>query len=112
MVDIKSRFHFHHNIEELLLENVIPNCRQLIQLEQPSHSLMAQIVLKNCISTCLPETLKYWVGVQWGQSYLMGEGASLALVGPVGWCTPSFAIGLVKMVSGFIVRSVESGLGR
>ena len=42
----------------------------------------------------------------------MGEGASLALVGPMGWCTPSFAIGLVKMVSGFIVRSVESGLGR
>ena len=28
-----------------------------------------------------PETLKYWVGVQWGQSYLVGEGASLALVG-------------------------------
>ena len=28
-----------------------------------------------------PETLKYWVGVQQGQSYLMGKGASLALVG-------------------------------
>ena len=28
-----------------------------------------------------PETLKYWVGVQWGQSYLRGERASLALVG-------------------------------
>ena len=26
------------------------------------------------------KTLKYWVGVQRGQSYLMGEGASLALV--------------------------------
>ena len=25
-------------------------------------------------------TLKYWVGVQLGQSYLMGEGVSLALV--------------------------------
>ena len=25
--------------------------------------------------------LKYWVGVQQGQSYLMGKGASLALVG-------------------------------
>ena len=31
----------------------------------------------------IPETLKYWVGVQQGQSYLLGrrEGASLALVG-------------------------------
>ena len=28
----------------------------------------------------MSETLKYWVGVQQGQSYLMGEGASLPLV--------------------------------
>ena len=28
-----------------------------------------------------PETLKYWVGVQQGQSYLMEEDASLALLG-------------------------------
>ena len=59
-----------------------------------------------------------------------GEGASLALVGhpssdgvtikmPYGvdvfidqLCTPSFPIGLVKTESGFIVRSVENGLGR
>ena len=27
------------------------------------------------------ETLEYWVRVQWGQSYLMGRSASLALVG-------------------------------
>ena len=27
-----------------------------------------------------PETLKYWVGVQLGQSYLMDIGASIALV--------------------------------
>ena len=27
-----------------------------------------------------PGTLKYWVGVHQGQSYLMGGGASLALV--------------------------------
>ena len=27
-------------------------------------------------------------------------------------CTPSFPIGLVKTESGFIVRSVETGLGR
>ena len=27
------------------------------------------------------ETLKYWAGVQQGQSYLMGIGVSLALVG-------------------------------
>ena len=26
-------------------------------------------------------TLKYWVGVQLGQSYVWGDGASLALVG-------------------------------
>ena len=60
-----------------------------------------------------------------------GEGASLALVGhpssdgitlkiPYGvdvllinqLCTPSFPIGLVKTKSDFIVRSVETGLGR
>ena len=29
----------------------------------------------------IPETLKYWVGVQWGQSYLMGRRCLLALVG-------------------------------
>ena len=37
-----------------------------------------------CISntaTKIPETLKYWVGVQWGQSYLMGKRCLLALVG-------------------------------
>ena len=28
-----------------------------------------------------PETLKYWVGVQRGQSYLLRKGASLVLVG-------------------------------
>ena len=56
-----------------------------------------------------------------------GEGASLALVGnpssdgitikmPYGvdvlHRTPSFPIGLFKTESGFIVRSVETGLGR
>ena len=59
-----------------------------------------------------------------------GEGASLSLVGrpssdgvsikmPYGvdvfidqLCTPSFPIGLVKTECGFIVRSVETGLGR
>ena len=29
----------------------------------------------------IPETLKYWVGVQWGQSYLMGRSCLLALLG-------------------------------
>ena len=38
------------------------------------------VVLLNHLVLSL-ETLKYWVGVQWGQSYLVGEGASLALVG-------------------------------
>ena len=81
-----------------------------------------------------PGTLKYWVPVQRGQSYFeklpWREGASLALVGHPSsdgvtikmpyWvdvfidqlCTPSFPIGLVKTESGFIVRSVETGLGR
>ena len=30
---------------------------------------------------CIPEILKYWVGVQQGQPYLTGRSASLALVG-------------------------------
>ena len=28
-----------------------------------------------------PKTMKYWVGVQWGQSYLKGRRCRLALVG-------------------------------
>ena len=68
-----------------------------------------------------------WVGIQQGQYTSWGEGASLALVGhlfsdgitikiPYGvyvllhW--PSFPIGLVKTKSDFIVRSIETGLGR
>ena len=77
----------------------------------------------------LPETLKYWIGVQRGQSYLMGRrGASLALVGHPSSdgvtikmlygidvlhrraLYPIFSSGLVK--TGFIVRSVETGLRR
>ena len=73
---------------------------------------------------------KFWVVVI--SSYLTswGEGASLALVGYPSsdgvvikmpyegddfidqLRTPSFPIGLVKTESGFIVRSVETGLGR
>ena len=34
----------------------------------------------NFVCVFIPETLKYWVGVHQGQSYLMG-GASLVLVG-------------------------------
>ena len=66
--------------------------------------------------TDFPETLKYWVGIQWGQSYLRGEGSSLALVRhpysdgimikiPYGVDillhnhphAPSFPVGLVKL---------------
>ena len=80
---------------------------------------------------CFPVTLKYWLGVQWGQSYHMEEGTSLILVGhpssddvqikvPYGVnillhppaSHPSFPIGLVKTESDFIIRSVETGLGR
>ena len=33
------------------------------------------------MQTFLPKTLKYWVGVQQGQSYLIGRNTSLAFVG-------------------------------
>ena len=74
------------------------------------------------------ETLKYRVGVQQASLTSWGESASLALVGhPSGdgvtikmpyvvdfyidqLCTPSFPIGLVETESGFIVRSVKTGL--
>ena len=83
-----------------------------------------------CKMTCLPETLKYWVGVQWGQSYLMGRRCIFSFCWQpfYWWChnknalwgrsyinqfrTPSFPFGLVKTESGFIVRWVETGLGR
>ena len=42
-----------------------------------------------------PETLKYWVGVQQGQSYLMEEDASLALFGH-----PSSDVVTIKMPYG------------
>ena len=38
-------------------------------------------VLLSVLLSFIPRTLQYWVGVQQGQSYLMGKGASLALVG-------------------------------
>ena len=72
--------------------------------------------------------MKYWVGVQRGQSYLMGEGTTLGHSSSDGVtieipymvnillhqpaCTPSFPIGLVKTESDFIVKSVETDLGR
>ena len=77
-----------------------------------------------------PKTLKYWVGVQRDQSYLMGRRCLFSLDGhpssdgvtikmPYGvnvfidqLRTPSFPIGLVKTESGFILRSVETSLGR
>lgn len=70
------------------------------------------------------------VGVQWGQSYFMGGGGSLTLVGQPssGYITvkirysvdilshrpalQSFPIELAKTKSDFAVRSVETGLGR
>ena len=78
-----------------------------------------------------PETLKYWIGVQQGQFYLMGESAFLALNGhpssdaftikipyevdvllhrPASH--PVFSHWVVKTKSDFIVRSVEIGLCR
>ena len=45
----------------------------------------------------LPETLKYWFGLQRGRSYLVGRIKT---------------IGLVKSESDFIVTSVETGLQR
>ena len=47
------------------------------------------------IRRLIPKTLKYWVGVQQGQSYLMERRCLFSL----GWPTES----------GFIVRSVETG---
>ena len=78
-----------------------------------------------------PKTLKFWVGVQQGQSLTSWtECASLALVGhpssdgvtikiPYGLHVllhqrashPTFPTGLVKTESEFIVRSAETGLG-
>ena len=44
-------------------------------------SVIGHLICGNRLGIFLPETLKYWVGVQRGQSYLMGKGASLALLG-------------------------------
>ena len=76
------------------------------------------------------ETLKYWLVSNRASLTSWGEGAFLALVSnlssygvtikmPYGVDvfidqprTSSFPIGFVKTESGFIVRSVETGLGR
>ena len=76
----------------------------------------------------LPETLKYWLVFSGVSLTSWGEGASLALVGHSSSdgvtikmlygidvlhrraLYPIFSCGLVK--TGFIVRSVETGLGR
>ena len=76
------------------------------------------------------KTLKYWVVVQWGQSYLMGRRSlfSLGWWSFWWWCcskntlwsryfitstsTSSFPFGLFKTESDFISRSVKAGLER
>ena len=72
-----------------------------------------------------PETLKYWVDIQWGQSYLMGRRCLFSF----GWqallvmvsqyhnginqlCTPAFSIGFVKTKSDFIVGLFVTSLGK
>ena len=74
-----------------------------------------------------PETLKYWVGVQRGQSYLMERKCLFSLVShpssdgtlggrcfitSISLAYHLFLLRLVKTKSDFIVRSVETGLGR
>ena len=76
-----------------------------------------------------PKTLKYRVGVQLGQSYLIGKRCLFSLGCPSSddvtikmpygvdvlhrpASHPIFSYWLVKTESGFIVRSVETGLGR
>ena len=44
-------------------------------------SVIGHLICGNRVGIFLPETLKYLVGVQQCQSYLMGKGASLALLG-------------------------------
>ena len=46
-----------------------------------SYQLHLPIISLNHIPQYLPQTLKYWVGVQWGQSYLMGRRCLFSL----GW---------------------------
>ena len=73
------------------------------------------------------KTLKYWVGVQQGQSYLMGEkvpighpssdGVTIKITYGVDvllhrQASHPIPIGLVKTESNFIVRSFETDLGR
>ena len=55
--------------------------------------IIGQLVVVNCcpnvpifgspvmVTIIYPETLKYWAGVQWGQSYLMGRRCLFSL----GW---------------------------
>ena len=74
-------------------------------------------------TTIFPETVKYWTGVQRGQSCLMERRCLFSL----GWPpssdgfmikipyqprTSSFPIGLVKTKSDFIATSVDTGLRR
>ena len=76
-----------------------------------------------------PKTLKHWVGIQRGQSYLRlaplalvshpsSDSATIKIIYGVDAyyiyqpCTPSFPIGLVKTESHVIVRSVETGFRR
>ena len=75
--------------------------------------------------------MKYWVGAQWGQSYLMGrrclfslgghpssDGVTMKILFGVDvYCinqlrSPFFPVGLVKTESDFLVRSVETGFWR
>ena len=101
----------------------------MIALSFFSSSFIGTIAISQTDSGCqlIRETLKYWVGVQQGLSYLMerrclvghpsNDGAMIKMHDGVdGLHQPAshiiFLIGLVKTESSFIVRSVETGLRR
>ena len=97
---------------------------------QSSHILQITTLRQNLCLKCFPKALKYWVGVQCAQSYLMGRRCLFSLVWPPfqrwyhnkntlwGRCfiratslAPHlFLLGWLKL-NDFIVRSVETGLG-
>ena len=57
---------------------------QASDLDTLKHALNGfQLICGMSLQEIIPKTLKYWVGVQWGQSYLMGRRSLFSLGWPL-----------------------------
>ena len=73
-------FYVYFNVLYFVCLFYVLNILCLFQCVTLMHYVTSLLTFTIFFKKYFPETLKYWVGVQLGQSYLMDIGASIALV--------------------------------